>query len=119
MFYSFSISTPKDTTESNKQETILKLTRGIVHQVDILFPPGPAGLLHLHINAALHQVWPFNVIDNFATDNEKITFREHFEITGAPHELRAYTWNEDDTYPHKVIVRIGILKRQNILRRLF
>lgn len=119
MIYSYTITTPKNTLEGDKQKTTLKLARGIIHRVEFVFPPGPAGLLHLHINDALHQRWPSNTGENFASDDENIGFHEHLELSREPLELQAYTWNLDDTYPHTVIIRIGLLKRQFVLRRLF
>lgn len=119
MIYRFSISTAADTTFANRQRTTLPLARGVVHQIDILFPPGPQALLHLILKRGLHQVWPSNSEENFAADNDKISFREHYEIISRPFQLEAYTWNEDDTYSHAVIIRIGILARKFILRRLF
>lgn len=119
MIYRFAISTPANTTKLNKQKTRMKVTRGVIHQLDIVFPPGPNGLLHLQINAGQNQVWPTNPEEEFASDNDIISFREHNELMLEPYRLEAYTWNLDDTYAHTVIVRIGILPRKNILRRLF
>ena len=119
MIYRFGITTAITYSETNKLKTILPLARGVIHQIEILFPPGPAGLLHIHLNRGIHQIWPSNSEGNFSADDNTIGFREHFEITGRPYQLEAYTWNDDDTYPHLVIVRIGVLERKFILRRLF
>lgn len=118
MIYSWSISTPANTAEADKQKTILPLGSGVIHQLDILFPPGPAGLLHLQINDAIHQVWPTNPEESFAADGDMITFREYHELLEEPYELQAWTWNEDDTYDHTVLIRIGLLRRRFVLRRL-
>lgn len=119
MIYRFGITTPANTLESSKQKTILKLARGVIHQLDIIFPPGPIGLLHLHINRGLHQVWPSNASDNFAIDNNVISFREHYELVQEPLELEAYTWNADDTYEHSLVIRVGLLSKKFIIKRLF
>lgn len=119
MIYRFNISTPANTAESAKQKTVLKVSRGVIHQLDIVYPPGPSGLLHLQIAKALHQLWPSNPSGSFAADQNMITFREHYELMTDPFQLEAYTWNLDDTHDHSVIIRLGILPRKNILRRLF
>lgn len=119
MIYRFGISTAANTLETAKKKTVLKLCSGVIHQIDILFPPGSAGLLHVHINRALHQLWPTNSDQSFAADGDKISFREHYELTSVPYQLQAWTWNDDDTYAHDVIIRIGILPRKDVLRRLF
>ena len=109
MIYRFVITTPANTAATNKQKTILKVAYGIVHHVNIQFPQGPSGLLHLHINDALHQVWPFNPDGDFASHNVDINFREFIPMLTEPYAFQAYTWNTDDTYDHLVIIRLGIL----------
>ncbi len=119
MIYRFGISTPANTSKGNQQKTVLKIARGIIHQLEVIFPSGPGGLLHVKINRGLHQVWPSNSDEAFASDNESLSFREHLELLTEPYKLEVYTWNEDDTYPHSVIIRLAILPRKFILRRLF
>ena len=109
MLFRYNISTPANTAASAKKKTILKVTTGIVTQIDIQFPPGPTGLLHLQINDALHQVWPMNPDGDFASHNVNISFREFIPVLTEPYEFQAHTWNTDDTYAHLLIIRIGIL----------
>lgn len=109
MIFSFSITTPANTAETAKLPTVLKIGYGIIHQIDIQFPMGPSGLLHLHINNALNQVWPYNTGEDFALDATTVRFREFIKSLEEPFQLTAYTWNEDDTYEHTVFIRIGIL----------
>lgn len=109
MLFVYSITTPANTLEKSKKETILKVAFGIIHSVDIHFPPGPAGLLHIHINDALHQVFPYNTGSDFASDDTNISFREFIPSLVAPFKLKAFTWNLDDTFEHIVTVRLGIL----------
>lgn len=114
MIYKFLITTPANTAATAKLKTVLKLNKGIIHQLDVQFPPGPSGLLHLHINDAIHQVFPYNTDENFSSDNVNIRFKEFQPVLEEPFQLEAYTWNLDDTYSHDVIVRIGILPVQVI-----
>lgn len=107
--FRFSITTDANTTKANKKETVLKLTGGVIHQISISFPSGPLGLLHLQIVDGLFQVWPTNPDENFAWENVNISFKEFYELNQSPYRLSAFTWNEDDTYAHEVIIRIGVL----------
>lgn len=109
MIYSFSISTPANTAATAKKRTVLPLRRGIIHQIDVLFPPGPAGLLHLGINRAETQFFPYNADGDFSSDNDSFSFREHIPLLAAPYQLEAYTYNLDTVYDHLVIIRLGIL----------
>lgn len=119
MIYSFSVSTPANTAEADRQKTDLKVARGVVHQIDVVFPTGCAGLLYVAINYGLYQVWPSNPDEYFHTDGETISFREHWELIFSPYRLSLFTYNLDTTYAHSVIIRLGILPRKYILRRLF
>ena len=114
MIYSFAITTPANTPFSNMQRTELKLTAGIIHQIDIVFPTGCAGLAYIAINDGLHQLWPTNPEEFFHTDGETISFEEFYRLNRDPYILTAYTYNLDDTYPHTIIVRFGILKQSEI-----
>lgn len=109
MIFKWNISTPANTAATAKVKTLLNVAYGIVHHIDIQFPPGPAGLLHLQVRDALHQVWPYNSDSSFSSHNVNISFREFIPVLVEPFEFQAYTWNLDDTYDHTVIIRIGIL----------
>lgn len=119
MIYSFSVSTLANTAEADRKKTELPLTQGVIHQIDVVFPTGCAGLLYAALNYGLFQVWPYNTGEYFHTDGETISFREHWELLFPPWELSLYTYNLDTVYSHSVIIRLGILPRKFILRRLF
>jgi len=109
MIYRFGIPTTTDDTKASPLKTILPLTRGTVHQLDVVFPPGCAGTLHVIVRDALHQVWPTNPDQSFASDNDKISFKESLDLDFEPFELQVYTWLEDAAHSHTCIVRVGIL----------
>ncbi len=114
MIYSFAISTTNTYSATNILKTDLKLTAGIIHQIDIVFPTGCAGLLYVALNHGLHQIWPTNDKEYFHTDGEAISFKEFYELPSAENVLSVYTYNLDDTYPHSVIIRLGILKKSEL-----
>ena len=105
----YAITTPANTAVADKIKTDIKLSQGIIHQLDIVFPPGPQGLCHLTINQALHQRWPSNTDQTFHNDSTTISFKEHLPLLFEPFELQAFTYNLDETYEHEIIIRIGIL----------
>lgn len=109
MIFRFGITTPASTASSSKLATPLKIARGIIHHLDVQFPPGPSGLLHLHINNSLHQVFPYNTGEAYAADNVNISFRDYIPHLEPPFELTAYTWNTDTVNDHFIIIRIGVL----------
>jgi len=114
MIYSHDISTPKNKEKADEQITELKLTAGIIHQVDIVFPSGCAGLASIALFHGLHQLWPTNPEEYFHTDGETISFKEFYRLTTEPYIIEAKTYNLDTAHAHSIIVRIGLLKQSEI-----
>ncbi len=108
MFFDFPITTPANTAQIAAINSPLKLTAGTIIQVDVLFPGGSAGLLHVQIFNGITQIWPSNAGESFAGDQEKITFGEAYQELQRPFELTAHIWNLDDTYDHEVRLRFAI-----------
>jgi len=117
MIYSFDITTPENTAETAPLRTTVKLARGIIHQVDIDFPPGPAGLLRVAIELGAHRLWPSTGNAWFRGDDRLISFPEWFPLLWPPYTLDIVTWNADTEYSHIVIVRFGILEERYASRR--
>lgn len=109
MIYNFTIIAEKGGSASSPEIFDMVMTHGIIHKIDVLFPPGSLGLTGVSIHNALHQVWPTNTDEYFTSDAEVISFREHHPLSEAPYSLQAYHYNTDDTYDHTIIIRIGIL----------
>jgi len=115
MIYSFDINTEKNTLASSPKVTTMKLTYGIIHQLDIIFPAGLSGLAGISLWRGSNQVWPTNPAEYFHTDDEILTFKESYKLYNAPFVVEAHTYNEDDTYNHSIIIRFGMLRRNDIL----
>ena len=110
MIFEYDLTVPKNTSKLNKVSKNLKLTYGIIHQIDIMFPFGCAGLVKCHINDALHQVFPTNPNGVFKGSGTTITGKVFHEMLFEPFELTLWAWNEDDTYDHTITVRFWILR---------
>ena len=114
MFYDFAIAIEANTSEAKAVEKELDLTYGIVHRIEIGFPPGCHGLAHCRIFHRRTQKWPTNTDGSFAYDDYTIPIDEHFDLTEPPHTLTAICWNDDDTYPHTITIRVGILPPETL-----
>ncbi|MBI2869388.1 MAG: hypothetical protein HYX96_06150 [Chloroflexi bacterium] len=114
MFYDFSFTVPANTPASAPASLEMKLTRGIVHNVKLLFPPGPHGMVKVGILHGLHQFLPTNPDGYFASDDENINIDEHYELTEAPFILKAVGYSPGTTYNHTISIRIGILSPEII-----
>ena len=111
MIFVHTVSTPASTTEDNPQRTELVLGLGIIHRLDVGFPLGPQGLLHVAIDRDGRQLYPSNPQGNWAWDNLYIEHPTWFELEVEPFTVVARTWNDDDTLAHQVTLVFLILPR--------
>lgn len=107
-YFSKSITTEKKGDEGDVKAIKLLLAPGVIHRVDVRIPPGCAGLLHCHVNHGKHQISPTRDGD-WHGDDERISYKEHYDLAGGPYELTIHTWNEDEKYQHEIIVGFGVL----------
>jgi len=110
MIFEFDLDIPANTAEKDKIKINMKLTYGILHQIDIMFPTGCAGLVYCHINDQLKQIFPTNEQGKFKGDGVVISGKVYYELYWEPFELQFWGWNEDDTYDHRVTCRLWILR---------
>lgn len=106
MIFIAAITTPPSTPSTAQIQTIIPLAQGTITHVDIQFPLGVSALAHLTLNRGLHQLFPTNQSGDFATSNETIGWTEDQDITEAPLQLEAYSWNDDSVNPHTLTVRV-------------
>lgn len=107
--HDFPITTPPNTTKASPLRTELPLLAGLIDQVQIAFPPGPQGLLHVTITRGSSLLWPVNEGDGFASDAFTIDFNPRLILADEPLDLAALTWNDDDSFSHQVNVRINVV----------
>jgi hypothetical protein len=112
MFYVKEITTAANTSKADSIETDRRVWAGVIHRVEVVFPPGCAGLLHVTIHHGGHQIYPSEELQDFIGDDEVISFNDFYELVPGDNLIRIKTWNEDDTFDHKVIIRMGILPKE-------
>ena len=102
-------STPANTAKADALEEDVKLTEGTVVQVWMLHPEGCHGLAYAAIFEGGHQRWPHNPEDAYHGNDVPLVLEDDYELK-APALLKLKTWNLDDTYAHKVYIRITVLR---------
>lgn len=112
MIYSFYIETPANTSELAPLVTELKISRGIIHQVFIGFPPGLQAECHLTLWREGHQVWPSSPDQDFAWEDYTFPFIEWLPIETEPYMMWAHTWNDNPDYDYPILVILCILPRE-------
>jgi len=114
VYFEFDAETPANTTETSPVKTKMKLTAGVIHYVEFMFPAGCVGLAHARVKHFGAPLWPRNIDGNLKGDNLVIRFSEVYELKPGNNTLELYTWNEDDTYSHTVTCRIGLLRKEEL-----
>lgn len=119
MIYEQRVIIPKNTPEAGYVEEVLPVHPGILKQVEVIFPAGCVGLVHLQIFYWGHQLFPSNPDSSFSGDDAHLVYEEDLEITEVPLEFTIRGWNLDDTYQHTPIVRMLIIPFERDIRRVF
>lgn len=117
MIYTANITTKLDTAKTALKKTTIKVTTGLVYKVEFYFPSGSAGLMGVAVFDGLYQVWPSSVGEFFIGEDQMISFDDMYLKESAPFEFQCYTYNEDDTNPHFVSVRIGLVSSDVFVAR--
>ncbi|MBA7582459.1 hypothetical protein ES708_24387 [subsurface metagenome] len=109
MYYDFAVVVGTGNTVDNPKEEDLELTKGVIHRIEVEFPRGCRGYVHLELLHREHRVWPTNREGDFAGEGYTIPIDEHYKLTSEPYALKARAWGVDCGYPHTITVRIGVL----------
>lgn len=117
MIYTANITTPVNTPQTSLKTTRITATKGLVYKVEFYFPAGSAGLMGVAVFDGLYQVWPSSVGEFFVGEDTEIDFDDLYLMESAPFEFQVYTYNTDDTHPHMVAVRIGLVSAEVFLAR--
>lgn len=115
MLYAKDITFPKGKTEATASVTKLKIWSGVIHQIDVVFPAGCGGRVHLYLSVGGHQIAPVTKGSDFSGDNATISYREFLEIDPGGNVIDIVGWNESQKYDHRIIIRIGVLPKEVLM----
>jgi len=118
MFYAWDIKLTRDRTEATKQKTVLKVEKGTITRFELVFPTGCCGLVYVHINQALHQIFPKNPDHQLTGNGSTIVSTDEYEIKEPPLEVEFYGWNTDEIYDHTITARIQLVPAKEILHKV-
>lgn len=115
MLFTTDVTVTAGKTEANPEVEILKIAHGIITWISVLFPPGCHRLAHCVILHHEHQIAPSTEKMDLAGDGVPIEWSEFYESYQPPYELKIKAWNEDDTFPHTLTIRVAVLPRKAIV----
>jgi len=114
VFYDFTLTVPANTDYTTPIERRMRLTKGVIHRVEVDFPVGTRALVHVQIFRGGHQIFPTNPDGDMKTDGQVIAWDEHEELDDEPLELVAKGWSTANTYDYDIAIRIGLLSKEVI-----
>jgi len=118
MFYAWNFTLPVDKAEVTKTKHELRMEKGTVTKCEIVFPVGCSNLVFVHIDDALHQVYPKDPTYKFIGNGSTIVCNDEYEIKEEPYTLQFHGWNTDELYTHTITVRIQLVPAKEILHRV-
>lgn len=123
MHYQTTISIPANTAATSPIRSTVQMSKGTISKVEIVFPPGCAGLVHLQILHKEHILYPSSPDESYVGDKDPIVWSEDFPLVENPYELIVIGWNYDTRYAHSPIVRFEMLSKDkslaDYLQRIF
>lgn len=114
MLFEKSITTDANTSQNNAETTKILCSRGIIHQIEIEFPPGCSSLCHVQLYAGTEIFLPSRPDMDMSADAHTIVIKEHYFLPNDRSYINVVVWNLDDTYPHTIRVRIAVLDEDDL-----
>lgn len=114
MFYVFSYTPGASDTEANPHELKMKLTAGVIHQVDVLFQDGCDHEEFVQVYDDNYQAWPSNRGEKLRGNATVVSFREFYEVSQGNNTLTARIWTTLAADFKEVIIQIGLLPKKII-----
>ena len=111
MFHVYAHTLTASDTANDPYIRKMKLEKGVIHQIDILFQDGCKFQNHVQIYQGASQIWPSNRSGSFIGNQSITSFREFFPLRKGANELSAKIWTDDTSVLGTIVIQIGILPR--------
>lgn len=115
MFYTFAYTPDAGDTETSPHELSMKLTAGVIHQVDILFQDGCDHEIFVQVYDDNFQLWPSNRGEKIRGNATVVSFREFFELIPGNTVLTMKVWTTLAADFKEVILNIGLLPKRIVM----
>jgi hypothetical protein len=115
MFYTFAYTPSAADTEANPHELSMKLTAGVIHQVDILFQDGCDHEEFVQVYDDNFQLWPSNRGEKIRGNATVVSFREFFELVPGNTVLTLKVWTTLSADFKEILLNIGLLPKKIVM----
>lgn len=108
MLFDYDITIPAGTPQNTAVIQRARLTRGKLTQVRVIFPPGPATLVHVSILHELHQLVPANPDGSLNFDDTAVTSKIDYDLLDSPYDVIITGWSPETLYDHIITCQFDV-----------
>lgn len=112
MIFEYDLVVPANTLELAPVSEELMLSHGIIHKLELAFPPGCHNAVKVILRRGLHQAFPLNPDGQFKGNAITLSYSTWYELEEAPYSLDVYAWSPGATYSHTITIRLGVERRE-------
>jgi len=109
VLFEYPLIIPADTKEASPEPLDCPLAAGTVTRVDVQFPAGCSGMVHVSIWRSDHQVWPVNLDEGISGEDAIVSWPESYDLDDEPFGFEVRGWSPGTAYPHVVTFRFSLL----------
>jgi len=114
MLFEYPLTVPADTPEAEPEPLECPLAAGTVTRVDVQFPAGCSGMVHVSIWRSDHQVWPVNLDGDIAGEDAIVSWPESYDLDDDPFGFEVRGWSPGTTYDHVITFRFALLSLEEV-----
>ena len=112
MRYHASLTIPAGTPASAPASNKFSVSAGRITEIELLFPPGSAGLARIQIFYRDRQIYPTSIGEFFRGDDHLINWNDQYDLIDEPYELELRGWSPNAIYEHTIYVQCTISPRE-------
>lgn len=105
MLYDYELVIPSLTLSTAPVSAEVIVGPGRIVRVEIQFPTGCGGLVHVRVKRWGHQLWPTNPDNWMASHGWIVTWDDDVDVSQPPLTVLIEGYNEDDTFQHVITFR--------------
>lgn len=97
------------TLEADFTREQIKLKKGIIQPLEVIFPPGPSGLVGVRCKQGSHVLVPQRDTDWLVGDDITYPHYTPIDLMSEPFTLTVEGYNADTVYDHTIIFRFTLI----------
>lgn len=114
MFDEFKLTVPANTAAASPVSTRMRLSSGVLHFVELVFPPGCKHMVHVRIERGGKTLFPRTRANSIVGDTFPIRWFDWIELKPGDNELTFLGWSPDTQRQHQLVCRLAWLRREEL-----